>query len=94
MKINGLLILEKFSEKHADIKSRLQTWVNEVSESDWSKPDDILKEYNHTSFLSGNRVIFNIKGNKYRLLTKVNYKNKIVLVKEIGTHAEYNKWNL
>jgi mRNA interferase HigB len=94
MKIIGLEKIEEFAKLHADAKSQLQSWIAEVNESNWNIPNDINEKYNSASFLSNNVVVFNIKGNHYRLVTKINYKNAIVLIKNIGTHAEYSKWNL
>ncbi len=92
MNIAGLTILNEFGKRHADVGSLLKIWVHEVEEAQWQTPTDIKTRYVHASFLADNRVIFNLKGNKYRLDVKVSYKNKIVFIKRIGTHAEYSKW--
>jgi len=55
---------------------------------------DISARYPSASFLSGNRIVFRLKGKAYRLVVKVNYAAQIVLVQKIGTHAEYDEWNL
>jgi len=66
-------------------------WILEAEEADWSGTADIKARFPSASFLSDNRVVFNIKGNRYRLEVKVSYEIKVVLVKWIGTHAEYSK---
>lgn len=92
MKIVGLRILETFGELHADVRKQVGAWLHEVEEAEWRSPADIKARYAAASFLADNRVIFNLKGNRYRLKIKVSYKSQIVLVKRIGTHAEYSKW--
>ncbi len=92
MKVLGKKHLEEFSRHHANVRSQLSAWFHEVEEAQWRKPMDIKARYPHASILSGNRVIFNIKGNDYRIDTKISYKLQIVTIKRIGTHAEYDKW--
>ncbi|MDQ7076089.1 MAG: type II toxin-antitoxin system HigB family toxin [Gammaproteobacteria bacterium] len=91
MKLLGRDKLQKFGNKHDRAKSALDAWFNEVENSDWKTPQEIKNRYNSADFLSGNRVIFNIKGNHYRLVVKVRYKNGIVVIQWVGTHAEYDK---
>lgn len=78
--------------KHADISAQLAAWISEVEEANWEKPIEIKKRYPNASFLSDNRVIFNIKGNNYRVEAKLAYAQQIMFIKRIGTHAEYSKW--
>ena len=92
MKILGQGILFDYCDNHTDIDSQIRTWVAEVKEAEWTTPNDIKARYVSASFLSDNRVIFNIKGNKYRLDTKIYYERQIIIVKRIGTHGEYDKW--
>jgi mRNA interferase HigB len=91
MKILGRDKLVSFSCKHADAKRALDVWFYEVEAADWQAPQDIKNRYSSASFLEGNRVIFNIKGNHYRLVVKVRYENGIVVIEWVGTHAEYDK---
>lgn len=93
MKLVGLLKLEEFQRKHADSRAPLDCWRNEVKQAKWDGPHDIKRSYSSASFLADNIVIFNIKGNKYRLVIKVKYQYGIVMVEWVGTHAEYNKKN-
>ena len=92
MKLLGKKHLDDFARTHADVRVQIDAWIAEVEEARWHGPMDIKARFLSASFLADNRVVFNLKGNKYRLDTKVNYKNQIVLVKRIGTHAEYDKW--
>lgn len=92
MKVVGLMILDEFSKSHADCVAQILTWIAEAEEAEWTTPNDIRARYANASFLQDDRVIFNIKGNSYRLDTKVYYKRQVIIVKRIGTHAEYDKW--
>lgn len=92
MRLVGKEVLREFARRHADIRGPLTAWILEVEEAIWTGSADIKARYPSASFLSENRVIFNIKGNTYRIETKVSYEITVVLVKRIGTHAEYSKW--
>jgi len=92
MKVMGLLILHEFYERHSGCVAQICAWIAEAKEAEWATPNDIKARYPKASFLPDNRVIFNIKGNSYRLDTKVYYEHQIIIVKRIGTHAEYNRW--
>jgi len=85
--------LIKFYELHPQSKSALEVWHNDAKKSTWSSPADIKKIYSSASFIQDNRVVFNIKGNDYRLIVHIDYPRKIVRVKFIGTHAQYDKIN-
>lgn len=93
MKVVGREILEEFKKKHADARGQIDAWLAEAEEAAWESPNDIKARYSSVSFVGDNRVIFNIKGNNYRLDIKVSFKPPIVLIKRIGTHAEYDKWD-
>ncbi len=92
MKVIGLLKLYKFLENHTDCEQQVFAWIAEVKEAVWTIPNDIKARYVSASFLADNRVVFNIKGNNYRLDTKVYYQRQVVMIKRIGTHAEYDGW--
>jgi mRNA interferase HigB len=92
MKVVGCRILDEFASQHGDVRGQIAAWVAEAQAATWRSPADIGARYATASFLSDRRVIFNIKGNRYRLEVKVSYRNQVVLVKRIGTHAEYSKW--
>lgn len=91
MKVLGRDKLTKFYKKHANAKSALESWFSEANTAILATPQDIKNQYRSADFLAGNRVIFNIKGNHYRLVVKVRYQNGIALVEWVGTHAEYDK---
>jgi len=93
MRLVGKELLAQFAKEHADVRGPLNTWILEVEEAIWTGPADVKARYPSASFLSENRVIFNLKGNTYRIETKVSYEIAVVLAKRIGTHAEYSKWN-
>jgi mRNA interferase HigB len=92
MKILGREKLFEFRNKHSDASSQIDSWEAEAENAEWKTPKDIKVRYAQASFIAKNHVVFNIKGNKYRLLVQVNYQNKIILVKKVGTHEEYMKW--
>ncbi len=94
MTIVGLQIIEKFIRKHANSKASLSAWVTEAEDAEWRTPQDIRDRFRSADFLSGDRVVFNIGGNNYRLVVLVRYHNGIILIQRIGTHAEYSKWKL
>jgi mRNA interferase HigB len=68
----------------------LEAWHQEVARADWSTPSDVKAQFRSASLLQGNRVAFNIAGNHYRLIVKINYPYRIVYVRFIDTHADYD----
>jgi len=92
MRLVGRELLDDFAMRHAEVRSPLSAWICEVEEAEWKGSADVKARYPSASFLGDNTVIFNIKGNKFRVETKVNYDVKVVLATRIGTHAEYSKW--
>jgi mRNA interferase HigB len=92
VQVVGLLILERFVAVHRDASGAVDAWVRETKAAEWQTPADIKTRYPAASFLANNRVVFNIKGNKYRLDTRVAYQTSVVVVNRIGTHAEYGRW--
>lgn len=84
-------ILREFWEKHVESEQQLKSWYQETSAAEWKAPKQIKKDYPSASFLADNRVVFNIKGNKYRLVVRINYEYKMVWIRFIGTHAAYDK---
>ena len=75
---------------YADAEQPLKAWYSEARRADWKTSPDIKAQFRHASFLKGNRVVFNIAGNKYRLVVKVNYAYGIVYVRFVGTHKDYD----
>jgi mRNA interferase HigB len=91
MRVLGIGKLDNFKKKHANCRGALNAWLEEVENSVWLTTHDIKARYDSADFLADNRVIFNIKGNHYRLVVKVRFENSIVLIEWIGTHAQYSK---
>ncbi len=91
MRIISKKILKDFWEKHSDCEQQLKAWYQETSSAEWKTPNEIKKEYPSASLLAENRVVFNIKGNSYRLIVKINYEYQMIWIRFVGTHAEYDK---
>ena len=85
--------LMEFWVGHADSKIPLNAWFREAKVAVWKTPRDIKQRYRSADILPGNRVVFNIGGNKYRLVVKIAYVPGLVYIRFIGTHAEYDKIN-
>ena len=77
--------------KYLDSKSALESWHKEVLKLDWNNPNEIKEMYRSASIIGDEKVVFNIAGNKYRLIVTINYYAKIVFIKFIGTHKQYDK---
>jgi mRNA interferase HigB len=92
MKLLGRNKLVEFQNKHADVRAWISAWCAEVADAEWSSPQDIRNRYASASIINRVVVIFNVKGNKYRLEVKVSYAAKVITVTRWGTHAEYDKW--
>jgi mRNA interferase HigB len=75
------------------VKSALDAWFHEVQNADWKIPTDVTRSYANASIV-GDRVVFNIKGNSYRLVVAVDYRRQIVFIKWLGAHAAYDKINV
>ena len=91
MRIISRKRLREFWEKHTDAQQALQAWYADVKQADWQTPADIKNVYRNASIVANNRAIFNIKGNKYRLIVVVQYQYGIVYIRFVGTHQEYDK---
>jgi mRNA interferase HigB len=84
-------ILNEFSKKHPDAESALMKWYNETKSADWSNFSDLKKTFNTADVVANNRYIFDIKGNKYRLVALIIFKKRTLFILFIGTHENYNK---
>ena len=92
--ISRKALIKFYSVKgNADAKGPCEAWFSEAKKADWTKPQDIKDRYATASFLGDERVVFNIGGNKYRLVVVVLYDAKQVLIRFIGTHANYDRIN-
>lgn len=78
-------------KRYADAEGPLRAWLADAEKTSWRSPQDIKADYASASILSSDRVVFNVKGNTYRLVVVVSYAHQVVLVKFFGTHAEYDK---
>ena len=74
-----------------DAKGSLEAWYYEANHAQWASPAEVKGQYRSASILKGNRVVFNIAGNKYRLVVRINYVSKTLFVRFIGTHEEYDQ---
>lgn len=90
MRIIARAPLRDFSARYPDAKAPLDAWWAEAHRSSWATPADIKTMYGSASFLGGNKVVFNIAGNKYRLIVKFEYRLGMGYIRFIGTHAEYD----
>ena len=94
MQIIAKRVLREFWAVHTQAEAPLKAWYALVDKADWSGPQDVKDEFGTTvDFVSDNRVIFDIGGNKFRLIVHVAYRFKRVLIKFVGTHQEYNRIN-
>ena len=84
-------ILRNFWEKHPDARHPLQTWYADVKHATWTGPADIKSVYQNASFLANNRIVFNIKGDRYRIIVVVQYRYEAVYIRFVGTHKEYDR---
>ena len=94
MRVTGTKIIFDFIRKHADAKVWLQAWLAEAKDAHWQSPNEIKQRFPSASVIDNTRIIFNVKGNVYRMEVHVAYKTETILVKRLGTHAEYNRWSL
>ena len=91
MRIIAKSALREFWEKHPDARVPLQTWFHDVERSTWNSPTDIKAIYHNASFVANNRVVFNIKGNHYRIVVVVVYPHGVVYIRFVGTHEAYDR---
>ena len=91
MRIIAISTLREFWEKHPDAQTPLMAWYSLASRAQWSSPNDIKQAYRNASFSANNRVVFNIKGNDYRLVVLVRYDKGLMFLRFVGTHAQYEK---
>jgi len=82
-----------FWEKHPDSEQYLKIWYETAINSVWESPNDVKGTYASASILKDNRIVFNIKGNSYRLVVKFNFEKQLIFIRFIGTHSEYDKIN-
>ncbi len=96
MRVIAKSTLVKFwsRSEYADAKGALHSWFDEASKANWLTPQEIKAQYRNASICGNNRVVFNIAGNKYRLVVEMQYRAGIAWVKFVGTHAQYDQINV
>lgn len=94
MRVLAKKILREFWESYPDTEEQLKSWFQETVKGKWPNPNFVKDQFPNSRLISNNRVIFNIKGNQYRLIVRVNYKYQMVYVRFIGTHEDYDKIDL
>ena len=91
MRIIARSTLRTFWERHPDSEQSLRAWFSEASAAVWKSPEDVKSIYRNASIIANNRVVFNIKGNSYRLIVHMRYDIGIIFIRFVGTHQEYDK---
>ena len=94
MRIIALSTLKAFWEnqpKYADAKDQTLAWHQFALKANWSEPSEVKQDFGNASILKDGRVVFNIAGNKYRLVVWINYAYRVVYIRFIGTHKQYDK---
>ncbi|MCZ2460419.1 MAG: type II toxin-antitoxin system HigB family toxin [Chitinophagales bacterium] len=86
-------ILREFWKKHTDCEQQLKAWFQEAAKAEWRNPNEIKTEYPSASIIGNDRIVFNIKGNSYRLIVKINFDYQVVWIRFIRTNSEYDKVN-
>ena len=79
------------SSRYRDARRALEDWYAQASRADWANPAEVKADYRDASILKGSRVVFNICGNKYRLVAQINYHYRVVYIRFIGTHVQYDE---
>ena len=92
MTLVGKRLLAEFARAHASARDAVAAWTAEVEAASWRSSLDVKTRFRSASFMGRNRVVFNLKGNHFRLDAQINFSAQIVLVRRIGTHAEYDSW--
>lgn len=93
MRIISKKIIRDFWYTHPDCEQQLKSWYNEVGKVGWRNFNEVKSDFPSASILNNHRICFNIKGNKYRLVVKINFHYQIIWIRFIGNHTEYDKIN-
>ena len=83
--------IREFWEKYPDSKDYLETWYETVRSANWKTPNEIKEFYATVTILKNSQAVFNVSGNKYRLIAKINFQKQWLFIRFIGTHQEYDK---
>jgi len=93
MRIISRKTLKDFWEKpeYQDSQSQLEAWYAEAHNAVWKNPAEVKQQFGNGSIVPGNRFVFNIAGNKYRLVVKIHYNTGVIYIRFIGTHSQYDR---
>jgi len=93
MRIIAFRALREFFEKpdYADSEASLRAWYHDAKTAEWKSSNDLKKQYKNASIVGEGRVVFNIKGNAYRLVVAIDYDFQVIFIRFIGTHKQYDK---
>jgi mRNA interferase HigB len=91
MRVIALRPLREFWQRHPDAEQPLRTWYDKAKRATWTTPSEVKTAYRSASFLANNRVVFNIKGNDYRLVVAMDYAYGVVYIRFVGTHRAYDQ---
>ena len=94
MRIISRKTLITFWEKYSDSEQSLRAWFDEAQNASWNSANELKQQYKNASIITKKRVVFNIKGNHYRLVVDIEYKLGIIFIVWIGSHSEYDKLNI
>lgn len=94
MRLIGRTVLEDFKREHSDVAKQIDAWCVDIETCSWNSPHDVKLRYKSADFPGDNKAIFNIKGNKYRILATIDYQREIVVINKAGTHNDYNTWRI
>jgi mRNA interferase HigB len=90
MRVIALRTIKQFIAKHDDAREPALAWYRQVLGADWASPAEVKREFGSASILKDGRAVFNIGGNKYRIVVWINYPYRVVYVRFIGTHRQYD----
>ncbi len=93
MRIIARRTLREFWVRHPRAEQPLKAWFREAATAHWAGPEDVKRRYRHASILKGNRAVFNIAGNRYRLIVQINYDFRVIYIRFVGSHSDYDKIN-
>lgn len=91
MRIIARRTLRGFWERYPDSEQVLRAWYQDAKQANWKSPADIRRTYANASIVANNRVVFNIRGNNYRLICAINYDYGLIYIRFVGTHSEYDQ---
>ena len=95
MRIIAFRTLREFFEKpeYSDSEIPLRAWYHDAKAADWKNPNELKRQYINASIVGDGRIVFNIKGNEYRLVVAIDYEFQVIFIRFIGTHSQYDKIN-